>query len=152
MKEGRAADSVAELQAQEKNEPIASYLGMKLVELAPGYARVTMKVLPEHVNFNNFVHGGIIMALADQAFAYGSNSVAHPSVATQFNVYFLNGAGVGDELTAECRVLKKGRRVGISEMTVTNQDGTAIARATGTTIPVGKRDADGPEGQARRRS
>jgi acyl-coenzyme A thioesterase PaaI-like protein len=43
---------------------------------------------------------------------------------------------VNDELTADCRVLKSGRRVGISEMVVTNQDGKLIATATGTTIPV----------------
>ena len=44
---------------------------MKLVELTPGYAKITMKVLPEHLNFNGMVFGGIVMALADQAFAYG---------------------------------------------------------------------------------
>jgi acyl-coenzyme A thioesterase PaaI-like protein len=37
---------------------------------------------------------------------------------------------------AECRVVKSGRRVGISEMMVTNQEGKLIAKATGTTIPV----------------
>ena len=45
-------------------------------------------------------------------------------------------AEVGDELTAEGRVVRSGKRVGISEMTVTNQEGKLIARATGTTIPV----------------
>jgi acyl-coenzyme A thioesterase PaaI-like protein len=34
--------------------------------------------------------------------------------------------------------VKSGRRVGISEMKVTNQEGKTIAKATGTTIPVAK--------------
>jgi len=76
------------------------------------------------------------MAIADQAFAYATNSLVSPSIATQFNIYLIAGANVDDELTAECRVVKSGRRVGFSEMTVTNQDGKLIAKATGTTIVV----------------
>ena len=131
-----ASDVVTELKTNEQREPIASFLKMKLVELTPGYSKVTMKLAPEYQNFNGFVFGGIIMVIADQAFAYGSNSVAYPSVASQFNIHFISGAGADDELTAECRVVRSGRRAGISEMTVTNQDGKLIAKATGTTIPV----------------
>ena len=134
--ESGASDNVAELRAREEREPIASFLKMQLLELSPGYARVAMKLIPEYQNFNGMVFGGIVMAGADQAFAYASNSVASPSIASQFNIHFIAAAGVGDELTAECRVVKSGRRVGISEMTVTNQEGKLIAKATGTTIPV----------------
>ncbi|MFC1967026.1 PaaI family thioesterase [Chloroflexota bacterium] len=135
-------DYVAELLAKGKDEPVAAFLGMRLVELKPGYARVSMLLKPEHMNFNGLVFGGIIMSLADHAFSYGSNSLSHPSVASQFNVHFINGAAVDDELMAECRVVRSGRRVGISEITVVNQDGKLVARATGTTIPVGGNQAD----------
>ena len=135
--ESGATDGVAELRAREKSEPIASFLGMKLLELSPGYARVAMKLKPEYLNFNGLIFGGIIMAVADQAFAYASNSLAFPSLASQFNIHLVAGAEVGDELIAECRVVKSGRRVGLSEMTVTNKEGKLIAKATGTTIPVG---------------
>ena len=132
-------DSVAKLKRLEQDEPIASFLGMKLVELTPGYSRVTMKLRPEYQNFNGFVFGGVITAIADQTFAYASNSLSYPSVATQFNIHFINGAGANDELTAECRVVRSGRRVGVSQMTVVNQDGKLIATATGTTIPVNRK-------------
>ena len=131
-----ASDNVAELRAKAEGEPIASFLKMRLLELSPGYAKVAIKLTPEYQNFNGLVFGGIVMAVADQAFAYASNSIAHPSIASQFNIHFITGAGVDDELTAECRVVRSGRRVGISEMTVTNQEGKLIAKATGTTIPV----------------
>jgi len=135
--ENSAADNLAELKAKAKAEPIASFLKMRLVELSPGYARITMKLSPEYQNFNGLVFGGIVMAVADQAFAYASNSLAYPSIASQFNIHFIAGAGQDDELTAEGRVVKSGRRAGLSEMTVTNQEGKLIAKATGTTIPVG---------------
>ncbi len=132
---GVPLDDVAKLKAV-KNEPIAAFLKMKLVELTPGYSKITMKLAPEYRNFNGVTFGGIIMAVADQAFAYASNSVNHPSVASQFNIHFFSSPNPDDELIAEGWVLKSGRRVGISEMTVTNQDGKLIAKATGTTIPL----------------
>jgi acyl-CoA thioesterase len=133
---GSTSDSLAELRAKAGREPIASFLDMKLLELSEGYARVSAKLKPEYLNFNNLVFGGIIMAVADQAFAYGTNSVITPNVASQFNIHFVASADVKDELIAECRVVRAGRRVCISEMTVTNQDGKLIAKATGTTIPL----------------
>jgi len=139
--ESKPVDTLAELEAREKREPIASFLKMRLLELSPGHAKVVMKLTPEYLNFNNMVFGGIIMAVADQAFAYASNSLAYPSIAAQFNLHFITGAEVDDELIAECRVIRSGKRVGISEMTVTNQAGKLIAKATGITIPVRK---DGP--------
>jgi acyl-CoA thioesterase len=129
-------NNVDELKAQEKDEPIARFLGIKLVELTPGYAKVAMTVKPEYLNFNGYIFGGIIMCVADQAFAYGVNSLNMPSIASQFNIHLIAGAAAGDELTGECRVVKNGRRIGISEMTVTNQDGKLIAKATGTTVVV----------------
>jgi len=76
------------------------------------------------------------MAVADQAFGYAVNSVRRPNVASQFNIHFVSPARAGDELIAEGRVVRSGRRVSIAEMTVTNQDGKLIAKATGTTIPL----------------
>jgi acyl-CoA thioesterase len=128
--------NLAELRAKAGREPIASFLDMRLVELSKGYAKVSAKLKPEYLNFNNLVFGGIVMAVADQAFAYGTNSVITPNVASQFNIHFVASADVKDELIAECRVVRAGKRVCISEMTVTNQDGKLIAKATGTTIPL----------------
>lgn len=129
-------ETVARLTLLEEDEPVASFFDMKLSELSPGFARVTMKLKPEYRNFNGFIMGGIVMTVADQAFAYASNSMSYPSVASQVNIHFISGAGADDELTAECRVVHSGRRVGVSQMTVKNQEGRLIATATGTTIPV----------------
>ena len=139
-RENQSSEMIARLKAKEAGEPIASFLKMKLLELTPGYARVAVKITPEHLNFNGMVFGGIVMALADQAFAYATNSLVSPSIATQFNIHLISGAAVGDELTAECRVIKSGRRIGVSEMTVTDQSGKLIAKATGTTVVTGKKD------------
>jgi acyl-CoA thioesterase len=130
------SDNIEELRAKAEEEHIASFFNMRLLELSPGYAKVSMNLRPEYTNFNGLIFGGIIMSLADQAFAYASNTVVIPNVASQFNIHFVASAGIDDELVAECRVIKRGRRVCISEMSVSNQDGKLIAKATGTTIPL----------------
>jgi acyl-CoA thioesterase len=134
--ENDSAKNIEELKAKAIDEPIASFLDMKLLELTPGYSKISMKLKPEYRNFNDLVFGGIVMCAADQAFAYATNSLRTPSIASQFNIHLIAGAGIDDKLIAECRVLKSGRRIGVSEMTVTNQEGKLLARATGTTVCV----------------
>lgn len=131
-----AASDLSEFTDKVSREPISAFLGMKLVDLSPGHAKVTMKLRREHLTFNGFVFGGIVSSVADQAFACATNSMGRPSIATQFNLHFIAAAAPEDELTAEGRVLRKGKRVDICEITVTNQDGKLIARATGTAIPM----------------
>ena len=132
------SDIVAKLKEQEKTEPIASFLKMRLLELSEGYSKVAMKVAPEHRNFNGLTFGGIIAAVADQAFAYACNAASYPSIASQFNIHFIAGPGENDELIAEGRVVRSGKRVGLTDITVTNQDSKLIAKATGTSIPVNR--------------
>jgi len=130
------AKVLAELRAKVEQEPISRLFDIKLVELATGHARVIMRMRPEYRNFNDFTFGGIIMCVADQAFACATNSMGRASVATQFNIHFIAGPDPEDELTAECNVIRKGRRVDIAEITVTNKVGKLIAKASGTTIPL----------------
>ena len=132
------SDTIEKLRAKAEGEAIASFLNTRVLELSEGYARVAMKLTPECRNFNGLPFGGIVMAVADQAFAYATTAGTYPkpSIASQSNIHFIAAARLGDELTAECRVVKSGKRVGISEMTVINQEGKLIARASGTTIPV----------------
>jgi len=127
---------LSEFREKVEREPIGAFFGMKLLDLSPGHARVGMKLRPEYLTFNGFIFGGIITSIADQAFACATNSMGRPSIATQFNVHFIAAAAPGDELVAEGRVLRKGRRVDVCEIAVTDQDGKLIARATGTAIPM----------------
>ena len=127
---------LSEFREKVEKEPIGAFFGMKLLDLSPGQAKVRMKLKPEYLTFNGFIFGGIITSIADQAFACATNSMGRPSIATQFNIHFIAAAAPGDELTAEGKVLRKGRRVDVCEIAVTNQDGRLIARATGTAIPM----------------
>jgi acyl-CoA thioesterase len=131
-------DNIADLKEKFQKEHFAKAWGMQLLELSPGYAKFSMKLKPEYQNFNGLTFGGIIMSIADMAFAYCVNSVNRPSVAINFDTQFVAAPKPDDELIAEGRVIKTGRRLSIAEMTVTNQEGKLIAKATGTTIKLEK--------------
>ena len=132
---GNPAD-LTEFRDKVEKEPVGAFFGIKLLDLAPGHAKVSMMLRPEYLTFNGYIFGGIITSIADQAFACATNSMGRPSIATQFNVHFIAASAPGDELIAEGKVLRKGRRVDVCEIEVTNQDGRLIARATGTAIPM----------------
>jgi acyl-CoA thioesterase len=120
------------------DEPVMAFLGVNIIEVKAGYVRLGLQIRPEHLNFHGVAFGGIIMSLADQAFGYAVNSLSFPSVATNFSTSFLSSARAGDNLTAECRVIRHGRRVTFAEVSITNQDGKLIARSSGSTIAVDK--------------
>lgn len=125
----RAAQRLAERAAQAlvENDKTAQSLGIRLEEVRPGYARMTMQVRADMLNGHHICHGGMVFTLADTAFAYSCNSHNDNTVAAAASIDFLAAAREGDELTAVATELWRSRRNGIYEITVTNQRNERIA-------------------------
>jgi acyl-CoA thioesterase len=102
-------------------------LGIRVVGIKPGHARLTMTVRPDMVNGHRICHGGLIFSLADSAFAASCNSHNENAVAAAASIDFLAPAFEGDELSAEANELWRSGRSGLYEITVTNQRGERIA-------------------------
>ena len=115
----------------------AKMLGILVVGVSPGYARVTMTVRSDMVNGHRTCHGGLIFTLADSAFAVSCNSHNESTVAAAASIDFLAPAFEGDELSAEGTELWRSGRTGIYEVTVTNQRGERIALFRGRSHRVG---------------
>jgi len=121
--------------------PYAATLGMKLVELGEGYARVSLEVTRAHDNWDGVTHGGLVMSLADQAFGCSVNTLGRRYVALQLNIHFLAACNAPQSLVAEGRVIHAGRRAGVAEMLVRDEQERLIARASGTVIGLEERPA-----------
>lgn len=102
----------------------AEALGIELVEVKDGYAKVSMKVAKNHTNGLGFTHGGAIFSLADYAFAQACNYGDNVAVAVQVNINFLKPSVEGDTLTAEAVRMSDGKTTGLYHVTVKNQDKT----------------------------
>jgi len=124
-----AAQSLAERSAAAMyaNDHASQNLGIRVVEIRPGYAKATMLVRDDMLNGHASCHGGLIFSLADTAFAFSCNSHGGTVVAAAASIDFLAPAQGGDELTAIAVERWRSKRSGIYEVTVANQRGEAIA-------------------------
>lgn len=111
--------------------------GIRIEEVRPGYARLTMVVRGDMVNGHRICHGGMVFTLADSAFAFSCNSYNESTVAAGAAIDFLAPAYEGDELTAVAAEVWRTKRNGIYEITVTNQKGSRIALFRGRSYRIG---------------
>lgn len=110
-------------------DPASRLLGMTLDAIAPGQARMSMRVRADMLNGHATCHGGFIFALADSAFAFAfaCNSHNHITVGAGCNIEYLSPGREGDVLTATASEHALAGKTGIYDVTVSNQDGRTIA-------------------------
>ena len=82
------------------NEGTAKVWGTTYEDGGVGWSRVSFIVKPDMLNGFKAIHGGMIFALADSAFAYACNSENKVTVAQQASIAFLSPAYAGEKLTA----------------------------------------------------
>jgi acyl-CoA thioesterase len=110
-----------------RNDRATKSLGMQVVDIRPGQARLRMTVRDDMLNGHDICHGGLITTLADSAFAYACNSYNEFTVASGFAVDLLAPARQDDVLTAHCFEVNKAGRTGVYDCEVTNQRSELIA-------------------------
>lgn len=102
-------------------------MGMSVEVTAPGCARASFEVRGDMLNGHGICHGGYIFALADSAFAFACNSYDRLTVAASASIEFVRPARLGDRLTASASEAHRGRRTGIYDVTVSDQDARLVA-------------------------
>jgi acyl-CoA thioesterase len=112
-------------------------LGMRIAEVGPGRAVLTMTVRPDMVNGWDLAHGGIVAALADSAFAFACNSRGTVTVAAGFDVTFLRPARAGDVLVATAEERALDGRSGVYDVTVAAA-GDVVAEFRGRSRSLGR--------------
>jgi acyl-CoA thioesterase len=109
-----------------KQDRFAAYVNAELLEVAPGYARARMTVLPHHANAVGIVQGGAIFTLADYAFAAASNSHGTVAVAINASITFMKALTSGT-LIAEAREVSKNFKLGTYTVEVRDEAGDVVA-------------------------
>ncbi len=111
------------------------FLNAEIVEVKEGYARVKCEIRDSFLNFHGTAHGGVIMAVADFAFALAVNSDGVKRSAVSIKIDFLKPAFSGDTIIAEAKVSGGGKRLVFCQIEV-YRDRDLIAR--GDAIAYGK--------------
>ena len=117
-------------------------MGMQIVSVREGCAVLSMTVRENMVNGHGMCHGGMIFSLADSAFAFACNSQNFVAVASGASIDFLAPASAGDVLTASASIVNQGKKTGLYDVAVSNQNNRIIAqfrgrsaRIRGTVVP-----------------
>ncbi len=123
-------------QAMWEDDHASQAMGMRIVEVAPKYARLAMPVRRDMLNGHANCHGGFIFTLADSSFAFACNWSNRLTVASSGTIEFLAPAREGDVLTATAEERSRAGRTGVYDATVTNQRGDLVALFRGRSYAV----------------
>jgi len=110
-----------------KSDKFGEYVGIELLEVSAGSAKVKLELKDQHLNALKTAHGGAIFTLADLAFALASNS--HGTIATAINasISYTKAATAGTTLIAEAKEVAVNPKLGNYTIHVTNEQGDIIA-------------------------
>lgn len=107
-------------------DKFARHNGIKLLDVALGWAKVSMKIEPYHFNGAKTVHGGAIFTLADFAFAVASNSHGSMAMGINTSVSFVKAATKGT-LYAEATEQSLNAKLATYLVNVTDDDNAVVA-------------------------
>jgi acyl-CoA thioesterase len=134
----RDAQRLAEAAAQVllARDHASEAMGIKLLEVRPGYARMQMVVREDMVNIHGTAHGGMVFTLADSAFGYACNTHNKVAVASGCSIDFLRPAHLGDILTAAAVEQAIIGRNGVYDVRIENNKGELVALFRGKSTQI----------------
>ncbi len=125
-----------------EEQPYCRELGIAVVELGEGKARLRLPYDDKNSNPGKALHGGVAASMIDIAGTLaawaGVESEAMEASAVDVGVNYL-AAAIGEEIFAEARVLRRGKEITYAEVVVTTEARKAIAKGLVTTriVPAG---------------
>ncbi|MEJ6748492.1 MAG: hotdog fold thioesterase [Flavobacteriales bacterium] len=119
-------------------DAFSQWLGIELLESAPGFCKIQLKVREEMTNGFNIAHGGISYSLADSCLAFAANSYGTQSVSIETSISHTKKVESGDLLIATSTELNKSKKTALYSITISNQDNIEIAHFKGTVYRTGK--------------
>lgn len=112
--------------------PLHKALGVRLEEVRPGFARIVLHT--SSLTFGGVggsVHGGVLAAMVDMATLEALfpmfEPADRPSGTADLNITYLRPA-LGERITAEATVLRKGRQLAVVEVEILGGEGQLCAK------------------------
>jgi acyl-CoA thioesterase len=109
------------------NDDLALAFGIRLLKVGDGTCQMSMVVKKGMLNAYGAVHGAVLYALADCAFAVACNSYGVKGVALSANVQYRRPACLGEELVAEAVEESRGRTTALYRIRIRNAEGRIMS-------------------------
>lgn len=118
--------------AMYKNDAFSQWLGIGILEVRAGYAKLKMRTRPEMLNGFGILHGGITFSFADSAFAFACNSRGRHAFSVDTSVAHLQKVKADEILFAEAVEENLSHKIGLYRVKITNTAGDTVALFKGT--------------------
>lgn len=115
--------------------PVADHLGFRFISARPDEVVAEVTVGPELINRNGVLHGGVIMALADNTGGTATFLHLAPGETTttiESKTNFFRAIPAGDTARAVARLIHNGRRTKVWQTAIYRGDGKLAAQVTQT--------------------
>ena len=125
--------------------PIAKLIGFHPISAGGGEAVFEMEADERHWNPMGTLHGGVLCDIGDAAmgFAYATTLAEGESFTTiELKINYLRPVRKA-RLRASAHVVKRGRKIGLVQCDVTDENGNLVARASSTCMTLSGDDARG---------
>lgn len=123
--------------------PFANFLGLKVTSVSPERVTAELPVREELNNRFGIMHGGAIMALADNLGGTAATANLRPEQSTttiESKTNFFTGIPIGDVAYAECTPLHRGRTTMVWQTKITRGDGRLCAIVTQTQLVLDRKE------------
>ncbi len=114
------------------NDPFSKFLGISIESCGLGTCQLKLKVHEQLLNGFSIAHGGLSYSLADSALAFAANSYGIKAVSVESSISHLKTVRLGDELLATAKEINRGKKMGVYQVTVSNQNNLIVAHFKGT--------------------
>ncbi len=125
-------------QYRNSHNNFAEHLGLEITEIGPGYARAMMPIREEYLNVVGSVHGGCLFTIADAAGCAAASSYGNHIATLNNSFNFLNPGLNTKTLYATTRELKRGKRVLVYSVAVTDENENLLAEGVFTFMSINK--------------
>jgi uncharacterized protein (TIGR00369 family) len=122
--------------AKTNDVPVARLIGFEPEQIGDGRATVRLAAGPRHANPMGTLHGGILCDIADAAMgmAFASTLAPEESFTTvELKINFFRPVWSA-LLTAEGKVVRRGKTIGYTECEITDERGQLVAKAGSTCL------------------
>ena len=123
--------------AEMKQPPFAVFLGIKITHISPERVTGELVVRSEVATMPDIIHGGAVMALADNIGAVATMANLPEGAHTttiESKTNFFAPIPVGNTARAECTPLHRGRTTMVWQTRITRDDGRLCALVTQTQL------------------
>ena len=124
--------------------PVARWLDGRLKAVSEGSLTVDFTVREEMTNPMGILHGGISATMMDEVLGATVFSLGHENffVSVNLNVDYLASAQLGEVVTVESKVIRKGRNIVHAECHIVNWEGKLLVKATTNMLVTGMKIPD----------